>query len=80
MAKARNNIIDSLNKKLVTDLYIGLIFSGVHESAGIIMSLAFKLIGFSTRTICMSEGYILIFSLGIFLFFFTLNAICDLPD
>lgn len=73
----KDTIIDNLVKYMATDLEAGLIFGGANEIIGLIATFAFKLIGFSAKAIRVSQGYILLVSLGLFLVIFGGAAIHD---
>lgn len=73
----KDTIIDNLVKYMAADLEAGLIFGGANEIIGLIATFAFKLIGFSAKAIRVSQGYILLVSLGLFLVIFGGAAIHD---
>lgn len=73
----KDTIIDNLVKYMAADLEAGLIFGGANEIIGLIATFAFKLIGFSTKTIRVSQGYILLMSLVLFLIIFGGTALHD---
>ena len=62
---------------MAADLEAGLIFGGANEIIGLIATFAFKLIGFNAKAIRVSQGYILLVSLGLFLIIFGGTAIHD---
>lgn len=62
---------------MAADLEAGLIFGGANEIIGLIATFAFKLIGFNAKAIRVSQGYILLVSLGLFLIIFGGTAIYD---
>ena len=62
---------------MAADLEAGLIFGGANEIIGLIVTFAFKLIGFNAKAIRVSQGYILLVSLGLFLIIFGGTAIHD---
>lgn len=70
-------IIDNLVKYMTTDFDAGLILGGANEIVGLIVTFAFKLIGFSAKAIRVSRGYILLVSLGLFLIIFGGTALHD---
>lgn len=73
----KDTIIDNLVKYMAADLEAGLIFGGANEIIGLIATFAFKLIGFNAKAIRVSQGYILLVSLGLFLIIFGGTAIHD---
>lgn len=73
----KDTIIDNLVKYMTADLEAGLIFGGANEIIGLIATFAFKLIGFSAKAIRVSQGYILLVSLGLFLIIFGGTALHD---
>lgn len=74
----KDTIIDNLVKYMAADLEAGLIFGGANEIIGLIATFAFKLIGFSAKATRISQGYILLVSLGLFLVIFGGAAIHDI--
>ena len=62
---------------MAADLEAGLIFGGANEIIGLIATFAFKLIGFNAKAIRVSQGYILLVSLGLFLIIFGGTSIHD---
>lgn len=78
MAKTKDTIIENLARNMATDLEAGLILGGANEIVGLIATFAFKLIGFSAKAIRISQGYILLVSLGLFLVIFGGAAIHDI--
>lgn len=77
MTKTKDTIIENLARNMATDLEAGLILGGANEIVGLIATFAFKLIGFSAKAIRVSQGYILLMSLGLFLVIFGGAAIHD---
>lgn len=77
MTRTKDYIIDNLVENMTTDFGAGLILGGANEIVGLIATFAFKLIGFSAKTIQVSQGYILLVSLGLFLIIFGGTAIHD---
>lgn len=77
MTKTRDTIIDGLAENMAADLCAGLIFGGANEIVGLIATFAFKLLGFGAHAIRISQGYILLVSLGMFLVIFGGAAIHD---
>lgn len=66
----KDAIIENLAINIATDLEAGLILGGANEIVGLIATFAFKLIGFNAKAIRVSQGYILLVSLGLFLVIF----------
>lgn len=77
MTRTKDYIIDNLVENMTTDFGAGLIFGGANEIVGLIATFAFKLIGFNAKAIRVSQGYILLVSLGLFLIIFGGTALHD---